>query len=73
MEDLEAFLDKLRKSEHNGKSIFYKKVPENNIVDTQRSDKFIEEEEFSDKFIEEEEFYELPISFYDLYVSEDEN
>jgi hypothetical protein len=61
--ELETFLDKLRNSEHNGKSIFYKKVPKNNIVDTQESD----------KFIEEEEFYELPISFYDLYVSEDEN
>jgi hypothetical protein len=54
-------LDKLRNSEHSGKSIFYKKVPKNNIVDTQESD----------KFIEEEEVYELPISFYDLYVSED--
>jgi len=56
-------LNQLRDSEHKGKSIFYKKVPKNNIVDTQESD----------KFIEEEEFYELPISFYDFYVSEDEN
>lgn len=71
--ELETFLDKLRKSEHNGKSIFYKKVPKNNIVDTQGSDKFIEEEEFSDKFIEGEEFMEAPMSFYDFYPSEDEN
>jgi DNA-binding NarL/FixJ family response regulator len=59
----EVLLNQLRNSEHKGKSIFYKKVPKNNIVDTQESD----------KFIEEEEFYELPISFYDFYVSEDEN
>ena len=54
-------LDKLRDSEHKGKSIFYKKVPKNNIVGTQGND----------KFIEEEEVYELPMSFYDFYPSED--
>jgi hypothetical protein len=58
----EVLLSQLRNSEHKGKSIFYKKVPKNNIVGTQGSD----------KFIEEEEFYELPMSFYDLYSSEDE-
>jgi hypothetical protein len=55
-------LNQLRDSEHKGKSIFYKKVPKNNIVDTQGSD----------KFIEEEEFYELPMSSLDFYPSEDE-
>ena len=49
-------LDKLRNSEHKGKSIFCKKVPKSNIVGTQGSD----------QFIEEEEFYELPMSFYDF-------
>ena len=62
-ESSENLLHQLRDSEHKGKSIFYKKLPKNNMVDTQGSD----------KFVEEEEFYELPISFYDLYVSEDEN
>jgi DNA-binding response OmpR family regulator len=60
-DNLKDLLDKLRNSEHSGKSIFYKKVPKNNIVDTQGSDKFIEEE-----------VYELPMSFYDFYPSEDE-
>jgi DNA-binding NarL/FixJ family response regulator len=55
-------LNQLRNSEYKGKSIFYKKVPKNNIVRTQGSD----------NFIEEEEFYELPMSFYYLYSSEDE-
>jgi DNA-binding NarL/FixJ family response regulator len=61
-DNLEVLLNQLRNSEHKGKSIFYKKVPKNNIVDTQGSD----------KFIEEEEFYELPMSLYDFYPSEDE-
>jgi DNA-binding response OmpR family regulator len=55
-------LSQLRNSEYKGKSIFYKKVPKNNIVGTQGSD----------KFIEEEEFYELPMSLYDFYPCEDE-
>ena len=58
----EVLLNQLRNSEHKGKSIFYKKVPKNNMVDAQGSD----------KFIEEEEFYELPMSLYDFYPSEDE-
>ena len=58
----EVLLNQLRNSEHKGKSIFYKKVPKNNIVVTQESD----------KFIEEEEFYQLPMSLYDFYASEDE-
>ena len=59
---LKDLLNQLRNSEHKGKSIFYKKVPKNNIVGTQESD----------KFIEEEKFYELPMSSYDFFLSEDE-
>ena len=58
----EVLLNQLRNSEHKGKSIFYKKVPKNNIADIQGSD----------KFIEGEKCYELPMSFYDFYPSEDE-
>ena len=61
-DNLKDLLNQLRNSEYKGKSIFYKKVPKNNIVGTQGSD----------KFIKEEEFYELPMSFYEFYLSEDE-
>jgi DNA-binding NarL/FixJ family response regulator len=56
-DDSKDLLNQLRNSEYKGKSIFYKKVPKNNVVGTQGSD----------KFIEEEEFYELPMSFYNFY------
>jgi hypothetical protein len=54
-------LDKLTNSKHKGKSIFYKKVPKNNLADTQGSN----------KFIEEEKSYKLPMSLYNFFPSED--
>jgi hypothetical protein len=56
-DDSKDLLNQLRNSEYKGKSIFYKKVPKNNVVGTQGSD----------KFIEDEEVYELPMSFYNFY------
>jgi hypothetical protein len=55
-DNLKDLLDKLNSPDNKEKSIFYKKVPKNNI-------KFIQG---SNDFIEEEEVYELPMSFYDF-------
>ena len=58
---LKDLLDKLRNSEHKGKSIFYKKVPKNNIVGTQESD----------KLTRKEKVYESSMSSHDFFLSED--